>query len=178
MNTKQFSMSPKTRYILLAVMGTLALAITVMIFAFSSESKAESGERSHGVTETVAEILIPGFSDMTPDEQTEIVNTLHRPVRKIAHFSEFCLLGMLACALMYIIGKGKYLLWWIVPTVTCLFLATADEVYQIFTGRGSSATDVIIDFSGSVVGICLVHLLFYVIARRKAKKQCAKENTP
>ena len=172
MNTKYLSVSPKTRYILLAIIGGLTLGIMIMIFAFSSESKADSGARSHGVTEIVAEILVPGFEDMTPDEQTRIVNTLHRPVRKIAHFSEFCLLGMLSAFLVFLFGKGKYWMWWVIPTVSCLLLATADEVYQIFTGRGSSATDVIIDFMGSVVGICLVHLALYLVARKKAKKSC------
>jgi len=172
----------KKQWILCIAVGVLLLALMTMIIAFSTESKSESGERSKGVTEMVAELLVPGYQDMTPEEQQKTVQALHRPIRKLAHFSEFCLLGMLCAAFMHLLKKGKYWLWWVIPTVFCLLYATADEVWQIFTHRGSSVTDVIIDFCGSVVGICLIHLIWYLVEKHKRKKRkeasCESQNTP
>ena len=136
--------------ICLVVVSLLIVATMTMIMSFSAESKESSGERSHGVTEQVVEILVPEYGDMTPDEQTELVAKFHRPIRKLAHFSEFALLGMLCATLMHILGKGKYLLYWVIPVVFCLLFATADEVFQIFTHRGASPKDVLIDFCGGV----------------------------
>ena len=130
----------------LAVVSLLIIATMTMIMSFSAESKESSGERSHGVTEQVVEMLVPGYSDMAPDEQTELIGKFHRPIRKLAHFSEFGLLGMLCAVLMHILGKGKYWLYWVIPTAFCLLFATADEVFQIFTHRGASPQDVLIDF--------------------------------
>ena len=71
------------------------LATMTAIFLFSSESVSESGERSFGVTVQIARILRPDFDDLSYDEQIEIVDGMHRIVRKGAHFTEYAVLGAL-----------------------------------------------------------------------------------
>ena len=76
-------------------------------------------------------------------------------IRKIAHFSEFAFLGALLYALRAVNGRPA--------PFTLLFFALAcgvtDETIQVFTRRGSSVTDVIIDFCGCVSGMLLFMLL-------------------
>ena len=70
------------------------------------------------------------------------------------------------------------------PAVFTLLYAISDEIHQIFSGRGPRVTDVLIDFSGAVCGILLIHGIAYLIARRKkgsksaAKKKRRRRNTP
>ena len=157
----------------------LVAANILLIFSFSSESREESGSRSREVTVAVARPLTPSFDEMPPAEQNAVVDHYHHYVRKAAHFLEFALLGFLSACLVQLIWsyRGKRLILWQtmgVPAVFCLLCAISDEVYQIFTNRGSAATDVAIDFCGSVCGVIFLHLCGYLlvrISRHKAGKE-------
>lgn len=82
-------------------------------------------------------------------------------VRKLAHFSEYALLG----ALMYWLfvkpnGRGRYVL----PAVLCLAAACVDEGIQIFAiERGPALKDVILDFAGSCAGIIVMSVVISVL---------------
>lgn len=160
----------KIRYVMLVLLGILILANMIMITSFSLDSKEESGELSHGVTEQVVIILKPDYVDMPPEEQDATIEKFHLPIRKLAHFSEFCLLGMLCAGFMQILGKFKYWVWWVSPAVVCLLYAASDEILQIFVKRGPSVKDVGIDFLGSLVGIALVHGLCAWVFKCRQKK--------
>ena len=160
----------KIRYVMLVLLGVLILANMSMITSFSLDSKEASGELSHGVTEQVIMMFRPDFADMTPEEQNAMVEKIHLPIRKLAHFSEFCLLGMLCAGLMQILRKFQYWVWWVLPATLCLLYAASDEILQIFVKRGSSVKDVIIDFLGSLVGIALVHGVCAWVSKRRQKK--------
>ena len=161
------------KYLWPILLGVLLLATLVMIISFSSESKESSGERSHGVTEQVVSLLVPDYEQMTPEEQTATVAKFHRPIRKLAHFAEFFLLGVLCAVLMCFVKIGPRWVSWIAPVLFCLVFATADEVWQIFTHRGASPVDVCIDFMGSVVGIAMVRLIVFLLQRRRNKKEAS-----
>ncbi len=167
----------RKRLVLCVILGICILANMILIYSFSAEDKSASGNRSHGVTEVVVEIIVPEYPTMSPEEQTETIEKFHPPIRKIAHFCEFGLLGMLSAAFMSALGKGKKWLWWVIPAVFCLLYAISDEVHQIFTQRGPAVKDVLIDFSGSMTGIAVMHLLVlfvcYLLRKRKEKRLCA-----
>ena len=167
------SLKNNSKYIWLVLVGILILANMVLITSFSLESREDSGNRSHSVTEQVVIIIQPEYPQMSPDEQATTIEKFHLPIRKLAHFTEFCLLGMLTATFVHILGKGRYWLWWIIPSGICLLYAIFDEVLQIYTSRGSSPKDVGIDFLGSLTGILLVHLIGRIYRkyrhRRKAK---------
>ena len=89
-------------------------------------------------------------------------------VRKLAHFSEYAVLGMLVYLLFLKPGgRGKIVL----SAAVCLAAAAVDEGIQILAaGRGPALKDVGIDFGGSCAGMlvaALVVFLFYRIRRRK-----------
>lgn len=154
-----------------AVLAVLILVNMTVIFHFSSASREESGELSEGLTRKVVRLLYRDFEDRPVGEQWIIMQRAHKFVRKAAHFSEFALLGFLsACLLLYISAVFRRLRLWLtltVPAVLALLYAISDEIHQIFSGRGPRVTDVLIDFSGAVCGILLVHGAAYLIARGK-----------
>lgn len=82
-------------------------------------------------------------------------------VRKLAHFSEYALLG----ALMYWLftkpnGRGRLML----PALLCLAAACVDEGIQIFAiERGPALKDVILDFAGSCAGIIAMAVVISVL---------------
>ena len=75
------------------------LAEMVMIFLFSNEDKTQSGDRSDKVTEAIAPVVVPGYEKLPAEEQTEIVERLGMPVRKLAHMTEYAVLAILLGAL-------------------------------------------------------------------------------
>ncbi len=166
----------RTRLILCAILGICILANMILIYSFSAEDKASSGNRSHGVTEAVVEVIVQEYPTMSPEKQAEIIAKYHPPVRKFAHFCEFGLLGVLTASFMNALGKGKKWLWWGIPAGFCLLYAISDEVHQIFTGRGPAVADVLIDFSGSITGIIGMNLIllwiYHAVNRREAKHIC------
>ncbi len=164
------------RIVLCLLLGVMILGNMAMIFGFSSEDREASGDRSHGITETVVQIIIKDFESLTPEEQEQKIQEFHVPIRKIAHFCEFGLLGLLTAAFMTTLGKGKKWLWWVIPTAFCLSYAITDEVHQMFTERGPAVEDVLLDFSGSLAGICVLHLMVMLVChiryKRKAERVC------
>lgn len=154
-----------------AILAVLILVNMAIIFQFSSAGREESGELSEGLTRKVIRLLYRDFEDLPAEEQRLILQKAHKFVRKAAHFSEFGLLGFLsACLLLVISAVFRKLKLWLTltaPAVFTLLYAISDEVHQIFSNRGPRVTDVLIDFSGAVCGILLVHGIAYLIARKK-----------
>ena len=88
---------------------------------------------------------------------------LFRSLRKNAHAFEYALLAVIVSNLLFMVGlKGKNALTTIM--FICLLFAVGDEFHQLFVpGRTSLVSDVLIDFSGSLVGIGLFYFGYYKI---------------
>ncbi len=166
----------RVRHIRCVLLGVLIILNMVMIFSFSAEDVSESGNRSEGVTQTIVSVVVDDYNQLSAEEQKVKVDEYHPFIRKLAHFSEFALLGFLCGSFLFSLGKGKYWLCWICPAALCLLTAILDETYQIFTGRGPAVTDVLIDFGGSLAGLCLIYVIMYVAKKimtaRKERRSC------
>lgn len=91
-------------------------------------------------------------------------------VRKLAHFSEFALLGIFVTWLSLIGRPGK------MPPVHTIalcgiFTALIDETIQLFNDRSSQVKDVWIDFSGFMAGFLVALAIYSVAVRRREKKR-------
>ncbi len=93
-------------------------------------------------------------------------NVTEHLVRKLAHFSEFFLLGAEYAALLVGI-KRKRTDGFLLTLFFGLFTALVDETIQIFTGRGPQIQDVWLDFSGVVAGAVTVLAVLMIISARK-----------
>ena len=119
----------------------LILIIMWMIFIFvmSSFNANESANQSN--------IMVQFISHIFNINNLELLSFM---VRKIAHFSEYLILGIL----IY-----NYCLKFNLSTLICLLYAISDEVHQIFIpGRSCQIRDIIIDLLGALCGILIIYL--------------------
>ena len=173
--------------VFVVIASVLAIAVLInmaMIFMFSQESKEESGDRSTGVTAWIVDLLYPENRDMNSEARNELLRSTQRFVRKLAHFAEFALLGFLSTGLLCYLNRWKHKLktWflWLIPAAFCLLYAIFDEVHQIFSNRGPSVVDVLIDFSGALFGILLMQGIVGItrgIRRARKERRCKRQNT-
>lgn len=118
------------------------------------------GEVSAALSQWVKDLLAKLFSGGPGGEAG------HGLLRKLAHFSEFALLGVLLSWLLGML-RGKASFRPLLPGVTA---ACLDEGIQLFVpGRAARLTDILIDSGGVLVGMALF-LLWLLIKVRKNKK--------
>lgn len=103
--------------------------------------------------------LLPGGSE-EPDAG-------HGLLRKLAHFTEFCTLGMLLSWLFAML-RPKTWQRWAFPLLCGVFAACVDETIQCFVpDRGPGIKDVGIDTLGVILGIVII--IFVQKAKNKSK---------
>lgn len=150
--------------ILKIVLGTLALLLLISIFRFSAQPATQSNDLSVSVTEEIVNRM-PVVRDYPEETKAEIVLNWNSIIRKYAHFSLYCLLGMILAGLClcYKISMRRR---WLITLLFCLIYAVSDEIHQLFVpGRGCQFRDIMIDFSGSFLG-CLLVLGAAVLIRK------------
>lgn len=126
-----------------------------IIFGFSNQDGEKSGTISRQITETITK-NISSIQNMPKDEKEIVLKKIEHIVRKLAHFSIYAVIGFLLMSLMstYKIKQKNRIC---ISAIIGLLYAISDEIHQAFVpGRGPQITDVGIDFSGVVVGMCMV----------------------
>ena len=94
--------------------------------------------------------------------------TLNRIVRKLAHLTEFTILG----SLLYTILRRYITYGTVIKTIGLgMLIASLDEFIQRFSpGRSSQFSDILIDTVGIVIGILVVKLVYYIRYKRSTFK--------
>ena len=140
-----------------------ALIMMYVIFSFSGQSGAASGQLSYKVTKAVV-IAADKIGDLSlSDEQIlHYIDRLHPYVRKTAHFTEYLVLAMTVALPLYVYGlRGIPLVF--IAGLFCVGFACTDEYHQSFVaGRGPSRRDVLIDSCGSFVGIFITRIFGFI----------------
>ena len=145
------------------ILGVALLLVLCFIWGNSALSPAVSGKISAAVGELMAEILGTG------DESTTVGGL---PVRKLGHFFEYAVLGIVVPLFLACIVRMMSLR--ITLTTTVGFaVPLIDETIQIFSGRGPALRDVWIDIAGYAVGCALIHIALLIVwsVILKSKKQ-------
>ena len=85
---------------------------------------------------------------------------LNRIVRKLAHLTEFTILG----GVLYVVLRRYIEYGTVVKTIGVgIVIACLDEFIQLFSlGRSSQLSDVLIDTIGIIIGILVVKLAYYI----------------
>lgn len=147
----------------------LTVFLMVSIFYFSAQPGEKSSAVSENVTKkVVTEEKIAHLPHKEADKQFETVETI---IRKSAHFIIFSGLGFCIFMTFYHSGKmHKIYIICILSLIFCILYAVSDEVHQLFISeRSGEVRDVLIDSSGSFLGILLV--LFICKIKSKYKKR-------
>lgn len=130
----------------------------IVIFSFSSADANKSTGTSDKVITTMIEIKDKITNNETPNNEKEIiVKNSSFYIRKIAHITEYLILGFLMFNLLkqYSVTKIYYAI-----GLSILYSCT-DEFHQLFiSGRSGSIKDVLIDSIGILIGTYLYKLLF------------------
>ena len=136
----------------------MLLATLYIIFGFSSQDGEQSGNLSLKVTNFIVE-MFSKVKNMDLALRMHYIERLHPIIRKLAHFSIYCLVGFSVMGFWCTFDiKNKYkLLWSILLGVS---YAASDEFHQSFVpGRGPSIRDVCIDSAGVLSGIFIMIFL-------------------
>lgn len=130
----------------------------IVIFSFSSADAYKSTGTSDKVITTMIEIKDKITNNETPNNEKEIiVKNSSFYIRKIAHITEYLILGFLMFNLLkqYSVTNIYYAI-----GLSILYSCT-DEFHQLFiSGRSGSIRDVLIDSIGILIGTYLYKLLF------------------
>ncbi len=138
------------------------------IWGNSSFSQADSAEQSSGLLEWIRNIFISVGA-----ENSSVFLFIEKYIRKLAHFSEYFLLGG-ESVLFFFIDDFRFSLqkFWNAFSFSVL-IAVTDESIQIISGRGPMVQDILIDSLGAFCGIfCMVlgKIFFTYCFRKKTEK--------
>lgn len=119
----------------------LVLLWMILIFIMSSFNSTESSNQSGFIVNIISGIL-----------NINNIELLSLIIRKLAHFSEYFILGMLTYNMFNSYNKKTY-----TSIIICILYAISDEIHQIFVpGRSCQIIDMTIDTLGSLLGIYLL----------------------
>lgn len=126
----------------------------IIIFLFSNDPKEETSEKTNNFMAPIIEIieLITGY-EKNSNEIELITDECFYLVRKLAHFLEYFILGLLLILALKSDIPNKEVLYYS-AIIICIIYAASDEVHQLFVeGRNGNIKDVIIDSCGSISSI-------------------------
>ena len=140
------------------ILFILIIAWALMVFYLSSQN----GEESSGFSRKIAKLF-------TKDEN--LLETVEGYIRKLAHFSEYALGGILFFLLFYTYKWSDRRTMLTSIGIGCWYAIT-DEVHQLMVAqRNGSIIDVYIDTLGVATGVCMTLLLIKIILKIRNKEE-------
>lgn len=128
----------------------LVIIWMILIFIMSSFNSTESSNQSNFIVNIILDIF-----------NITNIKLLSLIIRKLAHFTEYFILGILIYNLIHSYNKKIY-----IAIIICVLYAISDEIHQLFvSGRSCQLLDILIDSIGSIAG---TYLLYFI--KRSANK--------
>ena len=162
-----------TKRIFQCLSWLLVILWMVLIFFFSGQNAAISGQISSSTTAKIISQIYPGFDSLSLDEQAEIIDTAEHIVRKIAHLTEYFILSaLLVLALLFndFLPINRAIL----AVLISLIYAATDEIHQLFvSGRACRLSDILIDTLGAAIFAATYLIMVKFIRKIKRKKPSA-----
>lgn len=122
----------------------LVILWMILIFTMSSFNSTESSNQSNFIVDIITNIF-----------NITNINLLSLIIRKLAHFTEYFILGILIYNLIHSYNKKIC-----IAIIICVLYAISDEIHQLFVpGRSCQLLDILIDTMGSIVGIYLLYFI-------------------
>ncbi len=122
------------------------------------------GETSGAISGFLRDLMVKLFSIPTQSPSGG-----HGLLRKLAHFSEFCCLGVLLSWLLRML-REKTWMHYAIPLFAGIAVSCIDETIQCFVpDRGPGLRDVLIDTLGVCAGIILIWACILLRQKKKIK---------
>ena len=156
------------------VLCVLAVAINAYIIMHSCLDASQSTEVSSGIVsllENIVNTIAPGT--VTPENYGAFTNIVRKLV---GHFGLFAVSGVLSSLAIYLAFSpmkwSKYYLLIIMSLGFGLLMGITTELIQLnVPGRSGEFRDVLIDFSGYLLGFLIILLIVFLVIRHNQKKQ-------
>ncbi len=155
------------------VAAMLLLLLYAFIFSFSEQDGETSGGLSYLISRKCVEIL----NALSGKNWTEVfveslTDYFHNPIRKLAHFAEYAVMGSLLYILWRPWRERNYKLYLLIG-IWVFVSAAGDEFHQLFVpGRYGNIADVFLDTCGGLFGmLCCVRC-------EKTYKKISKNKSP
>ena len=154
----------------------LAVAINGYIIMHSCLDATESTKASSGVVEFL-EGIINGVKPNTINDSN--YGTFSTFVRKaFGHFGLFAVSGLLSSLAFYLSFSPyswcKHFMNVMFSLVFGLFMGILTEMIQLSVpGRSGEAVDVLIDFSGYIIGVLIIGLILFLVIKKIRKSERA-----
>lgn len=159
--------------------------LSIFVLIFLPQSRA--GEVSHSIAEAYGEITntAPEAQDSgeaetqatveedneAEEEETDIINEYEKNTRKVAHFLQYALLGVLSCLAFSRVFKKIYI-FFPASVIYSSLVAALDEFTQSFLEtRTGCVEDAYVDIYGAAAGAFCVLLILLFKAWRKKKSE-------
>ena len=127
----------------------------LVIFNFSSKASNVSNGTSKGII-NIAIMVYEHATNKTIDSE-KWINILNYPVRKLAHFTEYFILGLLLYQYLKFF-KFKYS--YVYAGLIAILFACSDEYHQLYvSGRTGQIKDVIVDASGVIIALIITYII-------------------
>ena len=132
----------------------LVIIWMILIFTMSSFDATESSNQSNFIVNIIVNIF--------NINNIELVSLI---IRKLAHFTEYLILGILTYNLIKSYNKKTY-----IAIIICILYAISDEIHQYFVpGRSCQILDMTIDSIGSLTGIYILKIIKKYKIKRRTK---------
>lgn len=154
----------KTKKIIYLILIVLCMT---SIYLFSNKNSTSSNNTSKKVVNSIVTI----YENITNKKinKNQIINKLNYPIRKLAHYSVYFILGIFIYKLI-LLTKQKHKE--LITLSICLIYACLDEFHQLYiSGRTGQLKDVLIDTLGSLTAITIIYLLDKIRKKNLIKKQ-------
>ena len=154
----------------------LAVAINGYIIMHSCLDAAESTKASSSVVEVAEDVVNTVRPEtITPENHDSFASFIRKA---FGHFGLFAVSGLLTSLALYLslspFSWSKHYINVMFSLVVGLFMGIITEMIQLTVpGRSGQVTDVIIDFSGYLLGTLIIGLILFLIIRKLRKKKSA-----
>ncbi len=155
----------KIKYVKALFAALIAITLA-FIFIQSMLPPEKSSAESDAVGGIIADIIPP---------DTELGGFAQKNLRKLAHFTEFFILGAEAALAVVIVIERK-IKYAVHSLPAAALVALSDESIQLFSGRGPSIADVWIDVLGFASASVIIYTVYaltrliYIKCKHKSSK--------
>ncbi|MDE7384269.1 MAG: VanZ family protein [Anaeroplasmataceae bacterium] len=147
----------------------IVLAWMGVIFYFSHQNGVSSSRMSNKVTKWVVNTFVSNYSNLPKDEQANILKNTSYVIRKLAHYSEYVVLGLFLFVAVNAFTSNQKIIFPVVSILGILY-AVSDELHQYFIGgRAPAVKDVLIDSIGVLTILLLIGSILNLKRIRKKK---------
>ena len=154
----------------------LAIAINGYIIMHSCLDAAESTKASQGVVEVAEDVVNTVRPEtITPENHDSFASFIRKA---FGHFGLFVVSGLLTPLALYLslspFSWAKHYINVMFSLVVGLFMGILTESIQLSVpGRSGEIKDVLIDFSGYLLGTLIIGLILFLVIRKLRKKVSA-----